>query len=270
MRVVTLTTDFGTGDHEAGVLKGVIWRIAPQVKIVDLSHDVAPQDVLEGALVLWRNAHYFPAGTVHIGVVDPGVGTPRWVIGGRVGEQYFVGPDNGLFSLAQDRAEGNGWPVAWYELDRPEYWLPNVTDIFHGRDVFSPAGAFLAAGVPLKQMGTPIDDPVRLDFPAPQRTPSGWRAPIIHRDYFGNLAVNLRREQINAPETVRLVVGGMTIDGLVQTFGQRPAGELAALFDSSGMLSIAVVNGSAAEYLGLDQGDWVELHYPDKPDSSVE
>ena len=121
MRVLTLTTDFGSGDHEAGVLKGVIWKIAPEAKIVDLSHDVSPQDVLEGALVLWRNAHYFPAGTVHVGVVDPGVGTARRVIGGRVGEQYYVGPDNGLFSLAQARGEENGWTVEWFELNRPEY-----------------------------------------------------------------------------------------------------------------------------------------------------
>jgi S-adenosylmethionine hydrolase len=261
LTVLTLTTDFGAGDHEAGVLKGVVWRIAPEVKIVDLSHDIAPQDVFEGALVYWRNAHYFPAGTVHVGVVDPGVGTQRRVVGGKVGDQYFVGPDNGLFSLVQARAEENGWPVEWYELNKREYWLPSITHIFHGRDIFSPAGAHLAAGVALEAMGDPIEDPERLDFPNAERTPAGWCAPIIHRDYFGNLAVNLRREQLDGRRDVFVHVGGATIEGLVDTFGQRGVGELAALFDSSGLLSIAVVNGDAAESLGLDQGDWVDVEF---------
>ena len=262
MTVVTLTTDFGSGDHEAGVLKGVIWEIAPDVKIVDLSHDVTPQDVLEGALVLWRNAHYFPKGTVHIGVVDPGVGTKRRVLGGRIGDHYFVGPDNGLFSLVQARAEENGWPVAWYELNKPEYWLPNITHIFHGRDVFAPAGAHLAAGMSLADMGVPVDDPVRLAFPSAERVTGGWRAPVIHCDHFGNLAVNLRRAKLEGRRDVVIRAGEETIDGLVDTFGQRPVGALAALFDSAGMLSIAVVNGNASERLGLYQGDWIEVYFP--------
>ena len=101
MRLVSLITDFGTGDHEAGVLKGVVWKIAPEAKIVDLSHDIQPQNVMEGAVILWRNVFYFPADTVHVGVIDPGVGTERRAIAGRLGDQYFVGPDNGLFSMAQ-------------------------------------------------------------------------------------------------------------------------------------------------------------------------
>lgn len=261
MTVVTLTTDFGSGDHEAGVLKGVIWKIAPKVKIVDLSHDVMPQDVLEGALVLWRNAHYFPKGTVHIGVVDPGVGTTRRVIGGRLGDHYFVGPDNGLFSLVQARAEENGWPVEWYELNKPEYWLPEVTNIFHGRDVFSPAGAYLAAGQPISEMGVPLSDPLRLDFPVAERRPYGWHAPVIHRDHFGNLAVNLRRNQLGGRRDLVIQAGEERSDGLVDTFGKRPEGALVALFDSSGMLSIAVVNGNASARLGLNQGDWVEVYF---------
>lgn len=261
MGVVSLTTDFGTGDHEAGVLKGVIWKIAPGVKIVDLSHDVSPQNVLEGALILWRNAHFFPAGSIHVGVVDPGVGTDRRVIGGQLGEQFFVGPDNGLFSLCLDRAEANNWPVQWFELNRPEFWLENVTNIFHGRDVFSPAGAHLAAGVPLEQMGERVFNPVRLNIPVAERTTNGWRAPIIHRDHFGNLAVNLQREQLENRKDILIQLGVMRIEGMVNTFGQARLGEVIALFDSSGMLSIAVVNGNAAERLGLDQGDWVDIEY---------
>ena len=232
-----------------------------EVKIVDLSHDIAPQDVFEGALVLWRNAHYFPPGTVHIGVVDPGVGTKRRVIGGQLGEQYFVGPDNGLFSLVQVRAMESDWRVEWFELDKPQYWLPKITHIFHGRDVFSPAGAHLASGVPLREMGVPINDPVRLEFPSAQQTDYGWRAPIIHCDHFGNLAVNLRRENFDEWHNVIIKAGDSTINGLVDTFGQRKVGELAALFDSSGMLSIAIVNGNASEQLGMGQGDWIDIQF---------
>jgi len=268
MTVVSLTTDFGTGDHEAGVLKGVIWKIAPDVKIVDLSHEISPQDVLEGALLLWRNAHYFPNGSVHVGVVDPGVGTKRRVVAGYLGGQYYVGPDNGLFSLAQKRVEDAGGEVSWYELDKPEYWLPKVTNIFHGRDVFSPAGAHLAAGVTLESMGSPIADTARLEFPMPEQLASGWKAPVIHTDYFGNLAVNLTVEQLGNKSEARIRAGNQEIVGISRTFGEKQPGELVALFDSSGMLSLAVVNGSAAKSLAvvngsaakrlkLSNGDWI-------------
>ena len=259
MSIVCLLTDFGAGDHEAGVLKGVIWKIAPQARIIDLTHDISPHDVLEGALVLWRSAPYFPENTIFVGVVDPGVGTARRAIAGQVGAHYFVGPDNGLFSLAQERVEAEGGPLSWVQLDKPEYWLPRVTSIFHGRDIFSPAAAHLAAGRRLADLGTPLDDPVRLVVPQPQRSASGWRAPIIHVDHFGNLATSLPEALLARSGPITIHAAGGLIHGLSASFGERAPGELAAVIDSSGLLSIAVVNGSAAARLGLHAGDWIEV-----------
>ena len=167
MTVITLTTDFGSGDHEAGVLKGVIWAIAPDVKIADLSHDIAPHAVIEGAILLWRAAPYFPDGTIHVVVVDPGVGTSRRGIAAHLGSQYFVGPDNGLVSLLLDEAERNSEHCEFVHLDQPRYWLPEVTSVFHGRDIFAPVAAHLARGVALSSLGRFITDPTILDIPKP-------------------------------------------------------------------------------------------------------
>ncbi len=263
-RVITLATDFGAGDSEAGVLKGVIWKIAPGTHIADLSHEIGPQDVLEGALLLERCTPYFPAGSIHVGVVDPGVGTRRRAIAAQLGDQGFVGPDNGLFTLMLARAEALGGPIQIVKLDQPQYWLPTVTDVFHGRDVFSPAAAHWANGVPLEALGTPMADPVRLEVPEPQRIPGGWRAQIIHVDHFGNLSTRLRREHLGDTRSLRVHILGRQIDGLVKTFGERPSGALVALFNSSGTLDISVVNGSAADALGAQAGDPLEVRFPDE------
>ena len=259
MTVITLTTDFGSGDHEAGVLKGVIWRIAPQACIADLSHDIAAQDILEGALLLWRSTRYFPAGSIHVAVVDPGVGTRRRGTAGRVGDQYFVGPDNGLFTLVLERGEQNGWQIEWVELDQPRFWLAQVSRVFHGRDVFSPVAAHLANGVPLSELGTPLHDPVRLVIPQPQQTGAGWQAHILHIDHFGNLATDLPVERLKNLEQITVRIGEAEIRGLAETFGSGQPGELLAVGDSSGLLTIAQVNGSAAFLLGAAVGDSLEV-----------
>jgi hypothetical protein len=150
-----MTTDFGAGDHEVGVMRGVIYRIAPQAKLADLSHDIPPQDILEGALILSQAASYFPPGTVHLAVIDPGVGTARRPIAGRVGDSFFVGPDNGLFTLRWKLAEEQRKPVEVFHLDNPDYWLPVVSRVFHGRDIFAPVAAHLANGVAWRRLGKP-------------------------------------------------------------------------------------------------------------------
>jgi len=259
MTVITLTTDFGTGDHEAGVLKGVIWNIAPTVKIADLSHDIPPHDILEAAISLWRLMPYFPAGTIHVVVVDPGVGTSRRGIAARLGSQYFVGPDNGLITLVLERAEQDHLPISLIQLDDRTYWLPEVNPIFHGRDVFAPSAAHLAAGISLTSLGSPITDPVRLDIPHPTRTSQGWQAQVIHIDHFGNLSTNLLADRLGQPKNVLIRIFGAEIHGLVETFGDRPAGELVALIDSSGSLAISVVNGNAAQSINAHMGDKIEL-----------
>ena len=175
--ILTLLTDFGLRDGYSGVLKGVIWSILPDAQVADLSHTISPQNIVEGALALARTAFFFPDGTVHVAVVDPGVGTRRRPIALRLGSHFFVGPDNGLFTLVLERAESEGWPVEAVQLDNPAYWLPEISRVFHGRDIFSPVAAHIAGGVPLEKVGSPIDDPVRLEIPRPIKIGTGMVGP---------------------------------------------------------------------------------------------
>jgi S-adenosylmethionine hydrolase len=257
--IITLITDFGLKDGNVGVMKGVIWGIAPQAQIADLSHLISPQNIREAALILLRSAPYFPAGTVHVVVVDPGVGTARRPIAAQVGGQYFVGPDNGVITMWLEQAEAQGMPARFVHLDRPQYWLPEVSHVFHGRDIFAPSAAHLAAGVALETLGTPIDDPVRLALPQPQRLATGWRGELIHIDHFGNLAANIRVEHLRGEKVATVRLGGVKIVGMVSTFGERPPGELVALFGSTGNLIVSVVNSSAAQVLKAKVGDEIEV-----------
>jgi S-adenosylmethionine hydrolase len=257
--IVTLLTDFGLKDGNVGVMKGVIWGIAPQAQIADLSHYISPQNVPEAALILLRSTPYFPAGTVHVVVVDPGVGTARRPIAARIDDQYFVGPDNGVITLWLESAEKQGMEATFVHLDRPEYWLADVSYVFHGRDIFAPGGGHLAAGVHLEELGTVITDPIRLELPQPERTRDGWRGEVIHLDHFGNISTNVRIEHLAGQEVARVRLCEVNINGMVKTFGERPSSELVALFGSTGNLIISVVNGSAAQRLETKVGDLVEV-----------
>jgi S-adenosylmethionine hydrolase len=259
MPILTLTTDFGLKDGFAGVLKGVIWGICPEANIADISHAIAPQNVLEGAFALWRAYAFFPSGTVHIAVVDPGVGTSRRPLALRLGEQFFVGPDNGLFTPVLEEAEKNGWRMEFVHLTDAKYWLPSVSHTFHGRDIFAPAGAHLAKGVPLAQLGLPISDPKRLQMPKPERTKTGWRAHITVIDAFGNLTTDLPAAELVGEESVLFRLRTSEVRGLSPSYGHRKPGELIALVDSEGFIEIAVVNGSAAHILGAQVGDVIEV-----------
>jgi S-adenosylmethionine hydrolase len=261
MPVVTLTTDFGLKDGFIGVLKGVIWGICPETQIADITHSIAPQNVLEGALALWRAAPFFPHGTVHIAIVDPGVGTDRRPMAARLGAHFFVGPDNGLFTPMINDVESSRSPVEFIHLDNPDFWLPNVSHTFHGRDIFAPVGAHLAKGVPLSTMGTPFSDPIRLALPKPERTIHGWKAHVTIIDSFGNLTTDLRAEQLEDRTDVSFRLREREVDGLVDSYGWRKPGELVALVDSEAFIEIAVVNGSAAEVLGARVGDVVDVVY---------
>src|SRR5262249_17136623 len=172
---ITLTTDFGASP---GVMKGVIWRIAPSVQIADLSHTIRPQDVRQAALVLARQVYYFPDNTIHVAVVDPGVGTDRRPIAAQIGPQRFVGPDNGIFTPMFQQAEQLSWPVRIVQDHRTVYWAPAGSYSFHGRDVFAPVAADWAAGVPLETLGDVIDDPVQLALPRPQPTARGLTGEV--------------------------------------------------------------------------------------------
>jgi S-adenosyl-L-methionine hydrolase (adenosine-forming) len=259
LSVITLLTDFGEQDGYVGIMKGVIWGIAPQAQIADLTHTIAPQDILEGALTLARCVPFFPPGTVHVAVVDPGVGTRRRPIAIRLGEQMFVGPDNGLATLLIEKAQAAGQSVACVHLDQPAYWLAQVSASFHGRDIFAPVGAHLASGVPLQKVGSLIHDPLRLAIPQPEPTAQGWLGQIVHIDHFGNCATNLGEAQLARRQPVTVRIKGQELHGMVQSFGERQTGELVAMLDSDGRLAVAVVNGSAAHLLQARVGDPVEL-----------
>jgi len=257
--IITLLTDFGLDDGTVGVMKGVLLSLAPQARLVDLSHAIGPQDVRAAAFVLGRIAPYFPEGTIHLVVVDPGVGTVRRPIAARLGPHFFVGPDNGAATRLMERAERLGQATSFFQLDRPERWLPKVSDVFHGRDLFAPVAAHLANGVALQDLGTIFGDPVRLPLTVPTPIAGGLRGEVEYVDRFGNLRTNIRREDIADRRATAVRLGGVEIDSLVRTFGERPAGELITFWGSGDELCVAVVNGSAAARLGIAVGAPVEI-----------
>lgn len=259
MTIITLTTDFGLRDGFAGIMKGVIYGIAPQVKIVDISHTVSPQDIREGALTLWRAAPFFLPGTIHIFVVDPGVGTNRRPMAARLGDHYFVGPDNGLLTPLLQDAESNSKSIEFVHLNNPKYWLPKISRTFHGRDIFSPVGAHLANGVSLSELGKPFDDPVRMEWTRPEQTEAGWIAHISAIDVFGNLTTDLPISVLQEKSNILFRLRGTEVRGIAESYGHKQPGDLVALVDSEDYLEIAVVNGNAAQKLGAKVGDRVEV-----------
>jgi S-adenosylmethionine hydrolase len=261
MPIVTITTDFGNKDGFVGTMRGVIWSICPEAQIADITNDIPSQDVLTGAISLSRVAPFFPADTVHLAVVDPGVGTTRRPMAAKIGGQYFVGPDNGLFTPLILDCERVGGEMLFMHLDQPEYWLENASHTFHGRDIFAPIAAHLAAGVPLMKLGTPFTDPVRLSMPSAERISNGWLAHIMVIDIFGNMTTDLPASALDGRRDVCIKVKGQQINGMVQSYGHRKPGELVALVDSEGFVEVAVVNGSAAKTLDMKLGDAVEMIY---------
>ena len=257
--IISLTTDFGNQDGFVGVMKGVIWRIAPDAHIADITHEIPPQNVRLGGYALWRIVPFFPPESVHIAVIDPGVGTQRRPIGLRIGNQYFIVPDNGLITPILQDGEQSGQVIEIVHLTNTKYWLSNVSQTFHGRDIFAPAGAHLAVGVPLTELGDPINDPIRIEFSQPNKTALGWEAHITIIDVFGNLTTDLPAKHLENLKEVTLRLGKHIIDGLVHSYGHKNPGDLVALVDSENFIEIGRVNGSAASLTGAKIGDVVEV-----------
>jgi S-adenosylmethionine hydrolase len=244
-------------------MKGVITGIFPQATIIDLSHGISPQNVLEAALILTRTYHFFPANTVFIIVVDPGVGTKRRPLAARIGDYYFVLPDNGILSPLLVEAEQTGSPVEVIHLNEPNFWLAKVSNVFHGRDIFAPIGAHLAAGRNLSDLGTPIKDPMRIEMPAPAITKDGLVSQVIHIDNFGNISTSAQKHHLQGHKRLVVTVRGIQVAGLYKTFGDLPAGELMALLGSTDYLIISEVNGNAARRIGTVVGDPVTIKFQD-------
>jgi len=258
-RIITLTTDFGLKDTYVGVMKGVVLSVAPDAVVVDLTHGVPPQDILSGALALESAVDYFPRGTIHVAVVDPGVGTDRRPIAISTERAIYIGPDNGLFTLALHKT-----PVRQaVRLSNSSYFRHPVSATFHGRDVFASVAAHLAAGVPFHALGERIESLVELDVPEPMEQGDELRLKILAVDRFGNLITNLRRDRLDAwaerTEGLRIELGAMEVRGIQSTFGDVAPGSPVAYFGSGGRLEIAIRNGDAAGFLGLSPDDPISL-----------
>lgn len=249
MPIVTLTTDFGTKDGYVGAMKGVLLSICPELTIVDITHEVPPQDVREGAFCLSEVVPFFPPKTLHIAVVDPGVGSARRGVAIETDHGIFVGPDNGIFSPCL-RVTTVRRAV---ELREPSFRRPEVSRTFHGRDVFAPAAAHLARGVPLTDLGPLVDDLVPLPLREPVLAPGFADGEVVHVDRFGNLVTNIAAGEI--PHPVRAVeLGFLEIRGITSSYADVEPGSYVALVGSRGFLEIAVRDGSAAARLGLARG----------------
>lgn len=261
MAPLVLMTDFGTKDGNVGVMKGVILNIFSQAQIVDLSHNISPQNVREAALILARTYRFFPPETTFVIVVDPGVGTARRPIAARIGDYRFVLPDNGILTPLLDLAKEQALACQVVYLNKPDYWLETVSNVFHGRDIFAPVGAHLAAGVDIKNLGDIIDDPVKIRFPEPVPTAHGLLGEVIHIDHFGNISTNIRKHHLGDQRTVTVHLRGHSIPGMYNTFGEKEPGELMALLGSTDYLIVSEVNGSAAGRTDAALGDPVEVFF---------
>lgn len=256
--IITLLTDFGLSDNYVGQVKGVILSLAPQARLVDLTHEIPPQDVLEGGFQLATAWEAFPPGTVHLAVVDPGVGTERRPVVCLAGGHCFVMPDNGLGTLVFQQYP----PEVAVVLDRPEFLRHPVSRTFHGRDLFGPVAARLALGRAPTELGSPIrpDTLVRLNVEPVRQLGDRTTGPVLSIDRFGNCRTLIRPEHLPAPpERVVVRCGGARIRGIVRAFGDVPPGRTLALFGSHGGLEIAVREGSAAHAWEIARGSVVEL-----------
>lgn len=245
--ILTLTTDFGASDHYVGAMKGVILGICPQAQIVDICHEVTPYEIAEGAYVIAQAYECFPKNTVHVVVVDPGVGTARRPILVEAAGQFFIGPDNGVLSMVYSRQKHKVRLIA-----NESYFRKPVSATFHGRDIFAPVAAHLAAGIAPARMGRLVQDYLQPDFLKPQRT-----GRILKIDRFGNIVTNLVAQA--ASPAFAVTIGRRKISKLVGTYAEGRPGELVLIVGSSGYLEVSVNQGSAADQIGCKPGAPVRL-----------
>ena len=262
-RVITLTTDFGTSDAYVGVMKGVILDINPNVRVVDITHAVPPQDIHEAAFLIHSAHRYFPNGTIHVIVVDPGVGSDRQAIVYQTDDAFFVCPDNGILTYLLQEIECHGkQPKNVVEIHNRDYHLPDVSNTFHGRDIFAPVAAYLSLGVPLVNIGPPVDNLVRLPVPTLEVSNDKLVGQIIKIDSFGNAITNIAESAFSgffSGSVYEISVGSVSLRQLNTSYAESEIGTPLAIIGSSGMLEIAINGGSASQVLGLKRGDTVEV-----------
>lgn len=256
-KLITLTTDFGHKDPFVGIMKGVILGIDPEANIIDLTHGIPPQDLMAGALALRYSVPFFPRGAIHVAVVDPGVGTERRPLLIEAEAGFFIGPDNGILSLALEGKE----PRRIIELANPTYHLRPTSATFHGRDIFAPAAAYLSLGIPPEDFGPKIKDFAKLPWPRVVKEKGRVRGEIIYTDSFGNLVTNVEERDLSglAPQKLTICLGSLTIRGLSSSYRGDQEGAYAALINSWGLLEIACFKESAARRSGAKIGDRVEI-----------
>ena len=244
--MITLLTDFGTADYFVGAVKGAILSVNPAAVIVDITHEIPPQDIAAGAFTLLAAYKTFPAGTIHMAVIDPGVGSTRRPIIVNANEQSLIGPDNGLFTYIYDRDPSH----RTFHITSDRYFRPSPSTTFHGRDIFAPVAAALSTGIAPEEFGPEISDTVRLpSLNTPLR--------IIHIDRFGNCITNITRDRL--PSETSLIINGRTINEFRQFYGEGDEKSLFAIWGSAGFLEISVNGGDAAKLLAAKRGDEVRF-----------
>jgi S-adenosylmethionine hydrolase len=260
--IITLTTDYGTNDHLVGTVKGVILKVNPDVTIVDITHNVVPYDLLDGALAIGSAYRYFPSKTVHLVVVDPGVGTERRPLLVSGDQHFFVGPDNGVLSMVYEREER----LAVRHVTAEHYFLQPLSKTFHGRDIFAPVAAWLTKAWQSQSFGDEIQDFVRFTLPKPKAANGVLKGVVLRIDAFGNLMTNLTMADL--PEAMvkngafKMQVGQKNVQNFSETFAKGQAGQPIAILGSSGFIEIAVNRGNAAKVLGVARGAEVTVDTP--------
>ena len=259
--IITLTTDFGHNDHFVGTIKGVILDIVPDAKIVDICHSVQAFDVLDGALTISQAYSYFPSGTIHMVIVDPGVGTARRPILVTSERHFFVAPDNGVLSLIYDREER----LSVRHVTAEHYFLQPISNTFHARDVFAPIVAYLSKGVDPSRFGAEIDDYVRFSAPKPQPADEQTlRGVVLKVDRFGNLITNIAAQDAPAlfqaqPPHFKIIIGDREITQMYTAYSQGAPGQVFGILGSMGFLEIAANRAAAAQVLGAGKGSDVNI-----------
>jgi len=255
--IITLTTDFGGNDPFFGIMKGVILKICSKARIEDITHDISPQDIWQANFILQSSYHYFPKGTIHVCVVDPGVGTRRKPLLIQTKNYYFIGPDNGLFTGILNKEN----VIKVIELTEKKYWLKNISNTFHGRDIFSPVAAHLAKGIKPETLGNPIPKQklAKLEISKPIKLKNSFIGIVQYIDHFGNLITNIPNDEV--PLKINGKVKNKTFSGLVSSFSQAHDNKLTAIKGSSGFIELFINKKNAAKSTGIKLKDNVQINF---------